>query len=150
MSVVGPRPGVALSFPKERRLRRRSDFLAVQTGGSRITLPSFIVLLRARRDDGPARLGITVTRKFGGAVQRNRLKRLMREIFRLSPHQFPDGIDFVVIPKATAPGRLELAPLAEEWARGARLIAARADSLRRALANTPPAAQTPAPGELDR
>jgi ribonuclease P protein component len=137
----------AHSFPKAKRLRKRREFLPVQQGGSRISLPSCIVLLAARPDDKAARLGITVTRKFGDSVRRNRAKRLIREAFRLAPELFPDGIDVVVIPK-TSPGRpLSLPRLLEEWRGAARLLAARADSLRRALAKTPRTTQTAAPKE---
>jgi len=62
-------------------------------------LRSCIVLLQARPDSEPARLGITVTRKFGNAVARNRAKRLFREVFRRSSDLFPTGVDVVVIPK---------------------------------------------------
>jgi ribonuclease P protein component len=132
------------SLPKARRIRKRSEFLPVQQAGSRITLPCAILLLAARLDDGPARLGITVTRKFGGAVQRNRAKRLIREAFRRSPGLFPPGIDLVVIPKASAANSLSLAGFLEEWQGASRLIAARASSLRRALAKTRGRAHTAA------
>jgi len=103
------------------------------------------VLLSARGDDQPARLGVTVTRKFGGAVQRNRAKRLMREVFRHSPDLFPAGIDFVVIPKASTARPLSLIELRAEWQKASRLIATRAESLRRNLANDRRPAQTGGP-----
>ena len=134
--------GSAHAFPKNRRVRKRSEFLRIQETGSRITLPSAIVLVTARSDDGPPRLGITVTRKFGNAVARNRAKRLFRELFRQAYELLPRGVDFVVIPKTSVAGTLSLAELREEWARAAGLVGARADSLRRALANTPSTPQT--------
>jgi ribonuclease P protein component len=135
----------AHAFPKSKRLRKRREFLPVQESGSRIALPSCIVLLAARLDGEPARLGITVTRKFGDAVRRNRAKRLIREAFRRSTALFPGGIDVVVIPKTSAVGSLSLEGLLTEWRGAGRLIAARADSLRRALAKTSPKTQTAAP-----
>jgi ribonuclease P protein component len=141
--------GKSAAFPKSRRLRRRREFLAVQSSGSRITLPSCIVLLQPRLDDEPARLGITVTRKFGNAVARNRAKRLFREVFRRSPELFPSGIDLVVIPKSPGASPDErfasLSVLQQEWQKASRLIAARAESLRRALAKTPVTTQTGLP-----
>jgi ribonuclease P protein component len=137
--------GSAERFPKDRRVRKRREFLRIQETGSRVTLPTAIVLLSARLDDGPARLGITVTRKFGNAVARNRAKRLFRELFRRGSAFLPKGVDFVVIPKTSAAGRLSLAELEGEWTRAAGLLAARADSLRRALAKAPPSPQTARP-----
>jgi ribonuclease P protein component len=134
--------GPAHAFPKNRRVRKRSEFLRIQETGSRITLPSAIVLVTARSDDGPARLGITVTRKFGNAVARNRAKRLFREFFRQASALLPRGVDFVVIPKTSVAGTLSLAELREEWTRAAGILGARADSLRRTLANAPRAPQT--------
>lgn len=134
-----------LGFPADRRVRRRREYLAIQNGGSRVSLPSCIVLLLARRDGAPARLGITVTRKFGNAVVRNRAKRVVRESFRLSPELFPAGVDLVVIPKTAMAGRLQVSQLCEEWRRSARLLAARAETLQRDLAKQAEAAQTARP-----
>ena len=136
--------GSGQGFPKGRRVRKRREFLCVQETGSRVTLPSAIVLLLARADQRPARLGITVTRKFGNAVARNRAKRLFREVFRRMSADLPSGVDFVVIPKTSA-GALSLAQLREEWARATGLLGARADSLRRALANVATTPQTGKP-----
>jgi ribonuclease P protein component len=141
--------GKSASFPKSRRLRRRREYLSVQGSSSRITLPSCIVLLQPRLDDEPARLGITVTRKFGNAVARNRAKRVVREVFRRSPELFPSGVDLVVIPKSSGAGAkdpfVSFSDLLGEWQKASRLIAARADSLRRALAKTPVTTQTGVP-----
>jgi ribonuclease P protein component len=57
----------------------------------------FLVVIVARREEGPTRLGVTVSRKVGPAVVRNRLKRLVREAFRLHRHELPAGLDLVVV-----------------------------------------------------
>jgi len=69
------------------------------------------VLLQARAD-GASRLGITVSRRVGGAVVRNRVKRLVRETFRRRWRDLPAG-DAVVIARAAA-GRLDAAAVGEE------------------------------------
>lgn len=56
------------------------------------------------------RLGMAVTKKTGHAVQRNRVKRVLREFFRLNQAQIPSGLDLVVVPRRTLqPERLTLA-----------------------------------------
>ena len=65
------------------RLRQRADFLAAATG-SRCRRPAFVLQARKRRDEGPARVGFTVSKKVGNAVERNRVRRRLREIVRLS------------------------------------------------------------------
>lgn len=72
---------VGQGFPKERRMIRREEFRTVsRCGDGRHTL-HFLVLLLPKRD-GPTQAGLTVSRKVGGAVQRNRVKRLLREFVR--------------------------------------------------------------------
>jgi len=67
------------------------------------------------------RLGLSVSRKLGNAVVRNRWKRLLREAFRLSRDRLPEGIDLVVIPRQGP--EPELAPLIESLPRLAKRIA---------------------------
>jgi ribonuclease P protein component len=79
-------------------LTRRADYLAANRG-QRQTTPAFILLTRDRRDDDPsARLGITVSKKVGGAVVRNRMKRRFRALGReiLPDHALP-GTDHILI-----------------------------------------------------
>lgn len=91
-------------FPRAHRLRRRGEFLEVQRDGARVHTPHFVVVVLRRADGGgPRRLGITVTKKVSGAVGRNRVKRVVREVFRRNRHLFPEGCDVVVIAKSGAP-----------------------------------------------
>ena len=83
------------------KLRRRADFLAAN-GGRRAATPGFVLLVRPRGDGDPAiRLGITVTKKVGGAVVRNRMKRRFRALAReLMPEAGIAGADHVLIGRA--------------------------------------------------
>ncbi len=66
------------------------------------------ITLWALPNDGKlTRLGLIVGRRHGNAVQRNRLKRLLREAFRLQQHDLPEGIDLVCTPRAGVPLDLE-------------------------------------------
>lgn len=89
------------SFPKERHLRKSCDFQRVRQGGKRRHTPSFIVVI-LHRSNSLTRLGLTVSRKVGGAVQRNRVKRLVREYFRNHINRLPVGIDISIIAKVGA------------------------------------------------
>src|SRR3954447_7824103 len=61
-------------------IKKRADFLAAN-GGRRVPTPGFVLLVRDRQDSDPAmRVGFTVTKKIGGAVVRNRMKRRFREL----------------------------------------------------------------------
>lgn len=90
------------AFPKRVRLRRRREYLAVQRGGGRVGTRHFVVYAR-RNGDREARLGITVSRKVGKAVARNRIKRLVREAFRRNRHKMPRGFDVVFVARQGQP-----------------------------------------------
>lgn len=87
-------------YPKTARLRRRREFLAVQHNGRRRHTPHFVIIRTART--GPSRLGVTVSARVGNAVARNRVKRLVREIFRSRRHELQSSADIVVIAKTGA------------------------------------------------
>ena len=88
-------------FPKQRRLRESRDFQRVRQGGKRRQSPNFIVVV-LDRSNSLTRLGLTVSRKVGGAVQRNRIKRQVREFFRTHCEQLPVGVDISIIAKKGA------------------------------------------------
>jgi ribonuclease P protein component len=89
-----------------RRMRRR-DFLTSTREGTRRATRFFTVFVFDRRDGRGSRLGVTVTRKVGGAVARNRIKRLAREWFRVRRDEF-GSCDLVLIAKRDFPRSLRL------------------------------------------
>jgi len=78
--------------------------------------------------DAPSRLGVVAAKKTGGAVVRNRIKRLCRECFRLDPKWLPPGVDLVVIAKPGA-GDLKLADVQAEWSRARPKLRAQCEAL---------------------
>lgn len=72
---------VRFGFPSTIRLRKRADFLRLSHEGRKVHQAHFLLLYR-HRSDGSFRIGITVSRKVGNAVTRNRVKRLVREVCR--------------------------------------------------------------------
>ena len=87
------------------RLKQRKDFLAVARGASRAA-PGVVVQMLKRGDEGPPRVGFTVTRKLGAAVTRNRIRRRLKEAVRLAlqGHVLP-GRDYVFIGRPEAAAR---------------------------------------------
>jgi ribonuclease P protein component len=80
------------------RIRRRADYQRVYERGARFHSRYCTVFILPNQSR-IGRLGIAATRKLGGAVQRNRAKRLIREVFRCN--KIAAGFDVVVIPKRT-------------------------------------------------
>ena len=83
-------------FRPDEHVRKRADFeLIYKTGFKRSG--RLMTMFTREREAGPSRLGIAATRKMGAAVERNRAKRLARELFR---HHQPEGaVDVVVVPR---------------------------------------------------
>lgn len=120
-------PGAARHAWPERRLRSGKDFERIYGQGLRVRNGVFLVIC-LRNQVGVTRLGLSVSRAQGNAVQRNRMKRVIREAFRKERGVLPEGFDLVVIPKdrrrasrlaTAAPALLELlARLAKRTAPG--------------------------------
>jgi ribonuclease P protein component len=85
------------------RLRHRADFLAAATG-AKSPATAFVLQVRKRQDGGPVRVGFTVSRKVGNAVERNRVRRRLREIVRKAPVGLRTGHDYVLIGRRAALG----------------------------------------------
>jgi ribonuclease P protein component len=106
-------------------MTRRADFLAANRG-LRAPMPGFVLLVHHRRDGDPAaRLGITVTKKIGGAVIRNRMKRRFRALARIAlPVLGVPGADHVLIGRQGGIER-DYAQLAAELEKALKRLAAK-------------------------
>ena len=99
------RPVGGQKFPKAKRIRKRGEFLTLQRVGRRRTGTRFVVIT-APCEGAVSRLGITTSRRVGGAVVRNRIKRLVREFFRRHQDRIRPPRDVLVIAR---PGAAEAA-----------------------------------------
>jgi ribonuclease P protein component len=86
---------------REERLRSKKDFEAIAKGGRRRHTKNFLVITR-KNDQGFSRLGAVTSKKLGKAVERNRVKRLMREFFRRNKDSLPPSTDYVIVGKKGA------------------------------------------------
>ncbi len=125
--------GVRHTFRPHEHLRRPADFKRVYDRRRSVSDGALIVYA-APNGLPHNRLGLSVSRKFGGAVQRNRLRRLFREAYRLTRHQMPTGLDLILIPRSKAEP-----PLADLLAALPKLVAQAARKLARDSAPPPEA-----------
>jgi ribonuclease P protein component len=119
-------------FPKSRRLLKHADFQRVYQGGRRQFMGNMTVFFLRRsagpqpmRTDNTPRVGFTVGKVLGGAVERNRIKRRMREAVRLAAQVCEGPIDVVFNPRKSV-DKLPFAELVDEVTRALRLAAQRA------------------------
>jgi ribonuclease P protein component len=112
-----------LGFPRQFRVVRKADFARAYKEGRRAR-GALLLVVGAPNGLPHARLGLSVGKRiWRGAVQRNRVRRIFREAFRLSVPELPAGLDLVLVPAAPAlePGleatRQELVRLAHQVAR---------------------------------
>ena len=95
-------------FPKVQRVLRSGDFTRVLRKGTCVADGTLVLYalpaeeLATRPNTDASRLGVTIPKKTGNAVVRNRWKRLIRESFRTQLDQVPTGFDFIVRPKKGA------------------------------------------------
>ena len=93
----------SFAFSKSDRLLNRKDFVNLNRLGKRRHAPHFTVIFK-ESGLGTTRLGITATKEVGNSAQRNRIKRLIREFYRLNKAHFPQGYDIVITAKKGAHG----------------------------------------------
>ena len=89
-------------FTKQERLRKKKEFEKVFQEG-KVLKNGKLVLYVMPNSLGVSRLGLVVSKKVGNAVRRNRVKRLLREAYRLNKHLLKASVDVVVIPRHSLP-----------------------------------------------
>jgi ribonuclease P protein component len=116
-----------LAFGPDRRLRKHAEFARSQSdrAARRVGTLHFTLVVTPQEVPGVPRLGLVVARRVGGAVLRNRVKRLCRECFRAWPGLVPRGVDLIVIAREGAP-ELDLVQVRAEWSGVVRLLEKRA------------------------
>jgi ribonuclease P protein component len=126
--------GKRFTFKRRQRLHRQRDFERIFARKCSVA-DKWMVLYSDWNDLTWTRLGIKVSRRHGNAVIRNRLRRILREAFRLQQHEIPPGLDVICIPRvgAIAPGHAaDIGPALRQ------LINSAARKLGRSAAGSPP------------
>ncbi|MDP9268546.1 MAG: ribonuclease P protein component [Acidobacteriota bacterium] len=113
------------SFPKSARLLKRADFVRVYESGRRHFGSHMTFFYLDRKTDqtaaGRPRIGFTVSRALGGSVERNRIRRRVREAVRMNLAAFERAVDVVINPKRSA-AKATLPALVAEVAKGFAVI----------------------------
>ncbi len=86
-----------LTFPKQLHVRSGAEFRAIYDRQCKAA-DQRLLMFGLANGRAETRCGVSVSKKHGCAVQRNRLKRLLREAFRLTQHELPAGLDLILIP----------------------------------------------------
>lgn len=123
----------SLTLPGGSRVRRSSEVRRAFDKGRSGASGDVVVYAFDRADGRPARYGLVVGRRWGDAVTRNRVRRLLRESFRTARPDLPAGFDLLLVPR----GRLDRRDMAGVRA---MLVRAAASAVRRAREIAPPAA----------
>ncbi len=85
----------SFTFQKKERIIKRAGFINLNLHGKRYFSKNFALILKKNKGD-ITRLGINVSKKVGGSVKRNRIKRAIREFFRHNKKQIPKGYDIMI------------------------------------------------------
>ena len=102
------------SFSPADRLHNSAEFRYLQRQGARAEVRHFVVYAGRFPGDEKSRLGVTVSRRIGGAVVRNRVKRRVREIYRLTLRSMLDSGNSIVVIARSGAGELTSAAIAGE------------------------------------
>ena len=94
-----------LGLGRGSRLKLGRDFARVKQSGRRLVNGCLIANWLTLTEESASRVGVVVSKKVGGAVVRNRAKRLLRETFRVHQHEFKQPLDLVLVARASIAGR---------------------------------------------
>jgi len=97
--------GARLRLPRSRRIKQRGDFSRAKANGERVVSGCLIVNLAARAPEQGSRVGVVTSRKIGGAVERSRARRLLREAFRLHQNELSRPLDVVLVARPSIAGK---------------------------------------------
>lgn len=116
-------------LPRSARLRRRAEYRKVYEVGARAA-GRYMVVFALRRDGygSPSRVGVTASRRVGGAVVRTRCKRRMRELFRLHPGELPAAPIDLVVNARRGCAEAGWDELRQDYIRSLRILRERMDS----------------------
>jgi ribonuclease P protein component len=102
MGAGEPKP---LRFGRAARLKQGRDFARARQEGERLVVGSVIANWRRVEPGARSRLGVVTSSRIGGAVVRNRARRLLRECFRLHQHELTAAVDLVLVARASIVGK---------------------------------------------
>lgn len=92
-------------FPQAARIKTGREFARVRQEGGRLALGCLIANWRSLPPDARSRLGVITSTKVGGAVSRNRARRLLRESFRLHQHELAQPLELVLVARRSIVGK---------------------------------------------
>ena len=102
MAAESPKP---LKFSRAMRVKQSRDFSRIRQEGQRLVNGCLIANWRVLPPESPIRLGVVTSRKIGNAVVRNRVRRLMREVFRVHQHDLARPIDLILVARPSIAGK---------------------------------------------
>jgi ribonuclease P protein component len=102
---VNPAPSKRLRLGRSSRLAQSRDFARVRQKGERLVLGCLIANWNKLPDGVAPKLGVVTSKKIGGAVQRNRARRLLRESFRRHQHEFAQPVELVLVARNSIAGK---------------------------------------------
>ena len=94
-----------LRLGRQSRLAQSRDFMRLRQQGQRLALGCLIANWSRLPDGSAPRLGVVTSKKIGGAVQRSRARRLLRESFRLHQHEFTQPVELVLVARNSIAGK---------------------------------------------
>lgn len=94
-----------LSFGRRQRIKQSRDFARARAQGERLAQGSLVANWLKLECDATTRLGVVTSKKVGGAVERNRARRLLREVFRRHQHDLLQPVDLVLVARPSIVGK---------------------------------------------